>query len=33
MISYNKSKTILKKSIIKLGDELINTNRKINRVT
>ena len=33
MISYNKSKTILKKSIIKLGDELINTNRCLNRVT
>ncbi len=33
MISYNKSKSILKKSIIKLGDEFINTNRCLNRVT
>ena len=33
MISYNKSKTILKKSIIRLGDEFINTNRCLNRVT
>ena len=33
MISYNKSKIILKKSIIKLGDEFINTNRCLNRVT
>ncbi len=33
MISYNKSKTILKKSLIKLGDEFINTNSCLNRVT
>ena len=33
MISYNKSKTILKKSIIKIGEELINTNKCLNRVT
>ena len=33
MISYSKSKTILKKSIIKLGDEFINPNRCLNRVT
>ena len=32
MISYNKSKTILKKSIIKLGDEFINSNKCLNRV-
>ena len=33
MISYNKSKIILKKSTIKLGEELINTNKCLNRVT
>ena len=33
MISYSKSKAILKKSIIKLGDELINTDSCLNRVT
>ena len=33
MISYNKSKNILKKSLIKLGEEFINTNRCLNRVT
>ena len=33
MISYKKSKTILKKSIIKLGEEFVNTNKCINRVT
>ena len=33
MISYNKSKIILKKSIIKLGEELININKCLNRVT
>ena len=33
MISDNKSKTILKKSLIKLGDEFINTNSCLNRVT
>ena len=33
MISYNKSKTILKNSIIKLGDETINTKSCLNRVT
>jgi molybdopterin molybdotransferase len=32
MISYNKSKTILKKSIFKLGDEFINSNKCLNRV-
>jgi len=33
MISYSKSKAILKKSIIKLGDEFINTDNCLNRVT
>ena len=33
MISYNKSKIILKKSTIRLGEELINTNKCLNRVT
>ena len=33
MISYNKSKIILKKSIIKLGEEFIDTNKCLNRVT
>ena len=33
MISYNKSKIILKKSKIKLGEEFINTNKCLNRVT
>jgi len=33
MISYKKSKIILKKSIIKLGEEFINTDRCLNRVT
>ena len=33
MISYSKSKAILKKSIIKLGDEFINTDSCLNRVT
>ena len=33
MISYNKSKIILKKSLIKLGEEFINTNKCLNRVT
>ena len=33
MISYNKSKTILKRSVIKLGEEFINTNKCLNRVT
>ena len=33
MISYNKSKNILKKSIIKLGEELINIDKCQNRVT
>ena len=33
MISYNKSKNILKRSLIKLGEEFINTNRCLNRVT
>jgi Molybdopterin biosynthesis enzyme len=33
MISYNKSKNILKRSLIKLGEEIINTNRCLNRVT
>ena len=33
MISYNKSKAILNKSIIKLGEEFINTNKCLNRVT
>jgi len=32
MISYNKSLSILKKSIIKLDDELITTNKCLNRV-
>ena len=33
MISYNQSKTILKKSLIKLGEEFIKTNKCLNRVT
>ena len=33
MISYNKSQNILKKSLIKLGEEFINTNKCLNRVT
>ena len=33
MISYNKSKIILKKSIIKLEEEIIDTNKCLNRVT
>ena len=33
MINYNKSKSILKKSIIKLGEEFIDTNKCLNRVT
>jgi len=33
MISYKKSKIILKKSIIKLGEESINTDKCLNRVT
>jgi len=33
MISYNKSKKILEKSIIKLGEEFINANKCLNRVT
>ena len=33
MISYNNSKTILKRSVIKLGEEFINTNKCLNRVT
>ncbi len=33
MISYRKSKTILRKSKIKLGEEQINTNKCLNRVT
>ena len=33
MISYNKSKIILKKSVIKLGEEFININKCLNRVT
>ena len=33
MISYNKSKIILKKSIINLGEEIINTDKCLNRVT
>ena len=33
MISYNKSKTILKKSIFNLGEEHIDTNKCLNRVT
>jgi len=33
MISYNKSKNILKRSLIKLGEEFINTNKCLNRVT
>ena len=32
MISYNKSKIILKRSVIKLGEEFINTNKCLNRV-
>jgi len=33
MISYNKSQNILKKSLIKLGQEFIETNKCLNRVT
>ena len=33
MISYNKSKVILKNSIIKLDDEFIDTNKCLNRVS
>ena len=33
MISYNKSKTILKKSIFNLGEEHIESNKCLNRVT
>ena len=33
MISYNKSRIILKQSIFKLGEESVNTNKCINRVT
>ena len=33
MISYNKSKVILKNSIIKLDDELINTKKCLNRIS
>ena len=33
MISYNKSKNILKKSLIKIGEEFINTNKCLNRAT
>ena len=33
MISYNKSQNILKKSLIKLGEEFIDTNKCLNRVT
>ena len=33
MISYNKSKIILKKSLIKLEEEIIDTNKCLNRVT
>jgi molybdopterin molybdotransferase len=33
MISYKKSKIILKKSIFKLGDEFIDTSKCLNRVT
>ena len=33
MISYNKSKTILKKSLINLGEEHIETSKCLNRVT
>ena len=33
MISYNKSKNILKNSKIKLGEEFINTNKCLYRVT
>ena len=33
MISYNKSKIILKKSLIKLGEEFIDTKSCLNRVT
>ena len=33
MISYNQSKTIFKKSLIKLGEEFIKTNKCLNRVT
>ncbi len=33
MISYNKSKIILKKSVIKLGEEFLNPNKCLNRVT
>ena len=33
MISYKKSKIILKKSTIKIGEEFIKTNKCLNRVT
>ena len=33
MISYKESKIILKKSTIKIGDEFVNTNNCLNRVT
>ena len=33
MISYNKSQNILKKSLIKLADEFIDTDKCLNRVT
>ena len=33
MISYKKSKIILKKSVIKLGEEFLNPNKCLNRVT
>ena len=33
MISYNKSQNILKKSLFKLGEEFIDTNQCLNRVT
>ena len=33
MISYNRSKIILKKSIIKIGEEFVNTSKCLNRVT
>ena len=33
MISYHKSKTILKKSLINLGEEHIETSKCLNRVT
>ena len=33
MISYNKSKSILKSSKIKIGEEFVYTNKCLNRVT